>query len=202
MARTRSFDEDEVLDAVSQQFRDTGYAATSLDDIMRASGLGKGSLYGAFGNKRTLFLRSFDAYCAEVTSALSRALDGPAESAWARLTSVILGSADAAAGAEVRRACFLAKTTAEMASGDTEVATKARDAFRALADSLTACIRQAQDAGDVDARSDPTALGNFVLALLRGNEALAESGLDPRILQDAAIVTIDTLRSGDSRSVR
>ncbi len=202
MARPRAFDENQVLDAVGGQFRETGYAATSLDDLMRASGLGKGSLYGAFGNKRALFLRSFDSYCAEVTSAVSRALAGPAESAFARLSSVILGSAAATAEPEVKRACFLAKTTAEMADRDPEVAAKARLAFQALADSLAACIRQAQDVGDIDATADPAALGNFVLAVLRGNEALAESGIDPDVLRDAATITIVALRNGKPPAVR
>jgi TetR/AcrR family transcriptional repressor of nem operon len=55
MPRPRSFDEDHVLELVRQRFWDTGYAATSLDDLMTATGLAKGSLYGAFGDKHTLF---------------------------------------------------------------------------------------------------------------------------------------------------
>ncbi|MFP3361751.1 TetR/AcrR family transcriptional regulator, partial [Planococcus sp. SIMBA_143] len=43
MARPRAFDETQVLDAVTEQFWTYGYAATSLDDLMRVSGLGKGS---------------------------------------------------------------------------------------------------------------------------------------------------------------
>jgi TetR/AcrR family transcriptional regulator, transcriptional repressor for nem operon len=195
MARTRAFDEAGVLEAVGQKFRDSGYAATSLDEIMRASGLGKGSLYGAFGNKHSIFLRTFDAYCAEVTTGLGQVLAGPAESAFTRLSSVILGSADASAEPAVRRACFLAKTTAELAGSDPEVAAKARSAFRSLADSLTACIGQAQDAGDIDGAADPAALGNFVLAVLRGNEALAESRIDPQVLHDAATTAIAALRN-------
>lgn len=44
MARPRSFDEAQVVQAALDRFWDTGYAATSLDDL----GQGKGSLYGAF----------------------------------------------------------------------------------------------------------------------------------------------------------
>jgi AcrR family transcriptional regulator len=59
VARPRSFDEDEVLRAVRDQFWSTGYAATSKDDILAPTGLGKGSFYGAFGDKHRLFLRVF-----------------------------------------------------------------------------------------------------------------------------------------------
>ena len=49
--------------------RVTGFAGTSIDEVAAATGLGKGSLYGAFGDKRQLDLRVFDRYCTEVTEA-------------------------------------------------------------------------------------------------------------------------------------
>jgi hypothetical protein len=54
----RSFDEGEVLRVVRDQFWSTGYAAARVDDIAAATGLGKGSLYGAFGDKHQLFVPS------------------------------------------------------------------------------------------------------------------------------------------------
>ncbi|MEK8144694.1 helix-turn-helix domain-containing protein [Streptomyces sp. M10(2022)] len=74
MARPRSFDEKQVLNAVRDQFWDTGYAATSLEDLMRVSGLGKGSLYAAFGDKRQLFLRALHSYTDDSHGHLREAL--------------------------------------------------------------------------------------------------------------------------------
>src|SRR5436190_19182839 len=54
--RPRSFDEGEVLEKARAVFWDLGYAATSLDDIARATGLNRPSLYGAFGDKHALYL--------------------------------------------------------------------------------------------------------------------------------------------------
>lgn len=56
MARPRSFEEAVVVDAATRCFTDLGYAATSVDDLVAATGLHRGSLYGAFGSKRGLFL--------------------------------------------------------------------------------------------------------------------------------------------------
>ncbi|MGQ7349700.1 DNA translocase FtsK [Quadrisphaera oryzae] len=56
MARPRSFEEGVVVDAAARCFTDLGYAATSVDDLVGATGLHRGSLYGAFGSKRGLFL--------------------------------------------------------------------------------------------------------------------------------------------------
>ncbi|GMA85693.1 hypothetical protein GCM10025868_09430 [Angustibacter aerolatus] len=52
MGRPRQFDEDGVLRTAREQFWATGYAGTSMETIAAATGLGKGSLYGAFGGKR------------------------------------------------------------------------------------------------------------------------------------------------------
>ena len=56
MGRTPSYDRDAVLRACAELFRTTGYEGTSLDDIVRATGLHRGSIYSAFGSKRGLFL--------------------------------------------------------------------------------------------------------------------------------------------------
>ncbi|MGO4421510.1 TetR/AcrR family transcriptional regulator, partial [Streptomyces sp. MCAF7] len=47
MARPRKFDEQQVLDTARERFWSGGYAATRMEDIAEATGLGKGSLYGA-----------------------------------------------------------------------------------------------------------------------------------------------------------
>ena len=62
-----TFDEDEVVAAARDEFWERGYAATSVDDLTAATGLGKGSLYGAFGDKHSLYLRALDDYIALVT---------------------------------------------------------------------------------------------------------------------------------------
>jgi AcrR family transcriptional regulator len=56
MGRNRSFDESEVVDRAARQFLATGYEATSIDDLVAATGLHRGSLYKAFGSKRGLFI--------------------------------------------------------------------------------------------------------------------------------------------------
>jgi TetR/AcrR family transcriptional repressor of nem operon len=56
MGRNRTFDETEVVELAAKRFLATGYEATSLDDLVSATGLHRGSLYKAFGSKRGLFV--------------------------------------------------------------------------------------------------------------------------------------------------
>ena len=62
MARPRQFDEQQILQKVTQLFWDKGYAETSLSDLCAATKLNRPSLYGAFGNKETIFLKCLEAY--------------------------------------------------------------------------------------------------------------------------------------------
>src|SRR6516225_6211662 len=62
MSRTKSFDEDRVIDAAVDCFWAHGYEATSVRDLGAAMGIGAASLYNAYGDKRELFLSSLERY--------------------------------------------------------------------------------------------------------------------------------------------
>src|ERR1700738_1760478 len=144
MARTRSFDEGEVLRVTRDQFWSTGYAAARVDDIAAATGLGKGSLYGAFGDKHQLFLRTFDDHSTALVEAVRRALDGPDADAYERLRAHVLAVANATASDVCRRGCLLAKGTAELSEHDPAVAVTARKTFAAIEELLASCVAGAQ----------------------------------------------------------
>ncbi|WP_402720933.1 helix-turn-helix domain-containing protein [Janthinobacterium rivuli] len=57
MARPRNFDEATVTSQAAAVFGSLGYNAASIDDLVKATGLLRGSLYKAFGSKRHLFER-------------------------------------------------------------------------------------------------------------------------------------------------
>src|SRR5437773_12260113 len=118
MARPRSFDERDVLRAAQDRFWSGGYAATSVEDVAAVTGLGKGSLYGAFGDKHQLFLRVFDEYCADMVRAVRAGLDGPDATAYRRLQAQVLAVASSTGNDTQHRGCLLAKATAELAGSD------------------------------------------------------------------------------------
>ena len=186
MARPRSFDETEVLDAICDRFWSTGYAGTSLDDLMDATGLGKGSLYGAFGGKHDLFVRVFKDYCAAAVARTQEALEGPDAGAYKRLRAYVRASATVTVGKEGRRGCMLAKGTAEIADQDPEVARAALQAFEGMRDAIARCIEQAQRHGDIAKRADARALGGMLLAVVRGGESLGKAGMDASTLRAIA----------------
>lgn len=64
MTRTRSFDEEALLDAAIDLFWVEGYRGASLTVLSQSSGVANGSIYQAYGSKRDLFLLAFHRYCA------------------------------------------------------------------------------------------------------------------------------------------
>jgi TetR/AcrR family transcriptional regulator, transcriptional repressor for nem operon len=185
MGRPRKFDEATVLRAARDQFWRTGYTATSIDDLTAATGLRRASLYGAFGDKRTLFLRSLDDYCELVVHAARDEL-GPGADAYDRLVAHLNAAAARAASGEDINGCFLAKSAAELASSDDVVAGRVSHTITELHRALENCIIAAQREGSLAADADPSELASVLLALLRGLEALGKAHANPTIVEQAA----------------
>src|SRR5215217_1597585 len=157
MARPRTFDEGDVIVAARDEFWKRGYAATSVDDLTAATGLGKGSLYGAFGDKRSLFLRALDGYIASSLDDVRASLRDPAFSAYRRLGRHVCGQARMLIADKQRRGCLMAKSAAELGATDDAVEAKVANVYRVWGDELAECIEEAQRDGDVDAKQDPQA---------------------------------------------
>lgn len=182
MARPRSFDEQAVLSIARDRFRATGYAATSIDDVAIAVGLGKGSLYGAFGDKYQLFRRVFDDYCAELGTTAHAVFTGPDAGALDRLRTGIRAVVAAMTNGEVSGGCLLARGITELGDREPEINARALEAFEMLESLLAGCLEQARRTGDIAADADPKALAGMLLAVLRGLEALARAGMSQREL--------------------
>ena len=184
MGRPASFDQTEMLERIQSVFWDNGYSATSLDDIMQSTGLGKGSLYGAYGSKQEMYLLAFTDYCDWAVADLEERLRGDDAGAIVRLRAYI--QAAAKGGANARRGCMLAKGTAEVAGRFPNVDKIIERTFKAMERAIVQCVRQAQSAGDVAADRDARTIGVTLLAVVRGMGALAQAGTSSASLSLAA----------------
>src|ERR1700750_1992208 len=68
--RPRAYEPDVALGKALDLFRTQGFAATSLDDLSEATGMNRPSLYGAFGDKRELYIKSYQRYREDARAAL------------------------------------------------------------------------------------------------------------------------------------
>jgi TetR/AcrR family transcriptional regulator, transcriptional repressor for nem operon len=186
MARPRKFDEDDVVAAARDEFWSRGYAATSVEDLTGATGLGKGSLYGAFGDKHALYLRALDAYCTAALDQVRAQLRDPTHSAYDRLARHIRARAAAVAADKDHRGCMMATSAAELGATDDAVAQTVAKTLNAWRRELADCITAAQRDGSIDRKQNPQALATLLLAVLRGMEALHKGGVKPAQIKAAA----------------
>ncbi|MDQ4115136.1 MAG: TetR family transcriptional regulator C-terminal domain-containing protein [Actinomycetota bacterium] len=188
MARPRTFDEDRVLHELRDRFWDAGYTATTLQDLMRISGLGKGSLYAAYGDKHSLFLRTLRAYIAEGHDGLRTTLESEPRAIDA-LRKMLM--APVSPGAE--RGCFLANSTCELATQHADVRTEARQAYETMKQLIAACVARAQQEGDLPADEDADQIARSLLAAQQGVVFMGRTGMDVEELRSVAHSLADRL---------
>jgi TetR/AcrR family transcriptional repressor of nem operon len=177
VARPRQFSEQRVLHAVREQFWDAGYAATSLEDLMRVSGLGKGSLYAAFGDKHRLFLRALRDYADVSHGHLREVLDTTPRARDALRAFVMAPVADPG-GAAARRGCLMANSTCELATADSDVRAEARRTYEITTALVAECVVRAQAEGDVPAGADPVGTARELLTAQQGIVFMGRAGMD------------------------
>ncbi|MFC8428268.1 TetR/AcrR family transcriptional regulator [Streptomyces sp. NPDC057253] len=194
MPRPREFDERQVLERARNQFWATGYAGTRMDDIARATGLGKGSLYGAFGDKGKLFHRVFDDWCTAVVEVAEEQLaGGPDAEALARLSRYVHLMAENTASDTEHRGCLLAKGAAELSQHDATIADRSAETMTALLTLFRTEISAAQRHGDIDGAADPEQLAALLLTVVRGIEAVGKAGLPPETVRNIANTALAVL---------
>lgn len=170
MARTRGFDEKAALSALGGVFWRHGYDGAKYSELMAASGLGKGSLYAAFGDKPNLYLKSLQAYINEEMQKLGEILSAPDSSPHDRVAGVL----DYAIAARLNgddRGCFLCNAAVDQALHS--------DAVRKLVDETFAIATSA-----FELAAGPEHGGRCFLSYL-GLRVMAKSGMSIEAMQRA-----------------
>jgi TetR/AcrR family transcriptional regulator, transcriptional repressor for nem operon len=186
LARTREFDEDEVLDAALQTFRRKGYEATTLPDLLQATGLARQSLYNAFGDKRELFLASLRRYAEAEHRRMAKTLEGRRiRAALAAMFDDVLHRADRNCG------CFLVNAASELLPRDPEVGRVVASAMARQETTLAAALRRAVRSGELRLparRVEQTA--RFLVGVLQGLVVLSKAMPGSPAARDAAAVAL------------
>lgn len=180
--RPRNFDEEQVLDQVMMLFWRKGYEPTGIADLERATGLGRQSLYGAFGDKRALFLRVVERYFERVIKPyVVDVLDAPG-SARANLER-IFEQWERAAQAPDFEGCLLGNSVPEFGTKDRELSEILGRKLELMEAAFQRALRRAKKAGEVSRELDPTATARSLLALAQGLAVLARVNREPGLVR-------------------
>jgi AcrR family transcriptional regulator len=160
--RPRGFDPDIVLGHVRDTFWQHGFAGTSMDQLSAATGLHKPSLYGAFGDKKALYMETLQHYRLEARAQFAEAL---------AIAKVMDSIADVFERAirmftrdGCRGGCFMMSTAVPVAGDDPDVTAFVRSSMEALDRALTGRFERAIAEGEIAATVDPAALARIVVS--------------------------------------
>ncbi|PJI39602.1 TetR/AcrR family transcriptional regulator [Ferrovibrio sp.] len=177
MARPKAFDIDAALVRAMELFWEQGYAATSMEQLVKTMGISRQSLYDTFGDKHRLFLAAMDSYCAMLDAAMLSPLRAP-DAGLQALHDTGLAIIDFLVQYPKRRACLMANTTLELAPHDAAVAAKVRAHMQTMEDAFRHALGNAQTRGEIAAGGDLTALAKYLVAATHGLMVMAKSGAD------------------------
>jgi TetR/AcrR family transcriptional regulator, copper-responsive repressor len=184
--RPRAYEPDAALQRAFEVFWKKGYNATSLEDLAAATGMNRPSLYAAFGDKHTLYLKALDYY-----GRLSAAQMGDAFTADIPLRDALLRVYDAAltiyfSGKGRPRGCFSVGTATTEAAEDPEIRAILVGGVRRLDKGFETRIRTAAEKGELPAGADPSALAVLCSGTLHTIAIRARAGVPRAELEELA----------------
>lgn len=155
-------------------FWEKGWSATSVEDLVRATGVNRYGLYDVYGSKRGLFLAALRHYHRTVITEAIRELEEPAAGLEA-IQAVFARIVGRARSGEGRFGCLLCNSAEEVAPFDEDVAAEVAAYQQRLATNFASAVRVARAAGAVGGDLDPDETGRFLAGLIQGASYLIRS---------------------------
>jgi AcrR family transcriptional regulator len=192
--RPRSFDTDDVLARARDTFWKYGYAGTSMDQLSAATGLHKPSLYGAFGDKKALYLAALDNYLAEVRAEFAEAFAVP--TLFDSLYQVSECSIDKfRRGKNDGTGCFMMSTAVPEAAEDPEISKVVRSSMESLERAFVRRFERAIAEGEIPGTIDPNVLTMILVANHYEMSGRARAGYSREELRTMADRAQDLVKS-------
>jgi TetR/AcrR family transcriptional regulator, transcriptional repressor for nem operon len=183
MPRPIGFVPQEVLEKAMVVFWRHGYEATTLDELTRAMGVNRPSLYNTFGNKQDLFHASFEHYVNSVLEPAIRQLHAPGSA-----SQNIKAAFNAMIGDHVadtdRRGCFLLNAGLEMPNHAPQTVKRISETFLRIEEALYGAIIRAQETNEVSLQRDPRVLARALIGAMQSLNVMTRAGMDLAFVED------------------
>ncbi len=174
--RPPAYDPELALAGARDVFWDSGYAASSLDELSAAMAMNRPSVYGAFGDKEALYLKTLERYRDDSLAALRAALD-PARTLQDGLAAVYAKSIEIyLGGLNAARGCFLIGTATAEAVSRAAVRDILRGSLQAFDGAIAHRLKLAMERGELRPQADPSALALAASAIMHSLAVRARAG--------------------------
>ena len=180
MPRSKQFEPEQALSSAMSAFWRHGYDATSMEDLMDCMGIGRASIYNAFGNKRALFLSALEYYvCNGGALQGVRMPDSPRLAIMTAFRTIV----ERAVTGESCDGCLVVNTALELAPHDDEIAQIVNGIFVQQEALFRTFLERAMACGEVPQTLDPSRTAQTLLALSIAVLVLARSRPDEPLLR-------------------
>ncbi|WP_207005229.1 TetR/AcrR family transcriptional regulator [Trinickia mobilis] len=189
MAGVRQFDEDSAFEQALEVFRAKGYRATSMLDLAKSTGVQRGSLYNAYGDKEEIFSRVFERYAdrfvADARVALNKAglREALVEFFVFAIRSITQGSP--------ARGCLSTKIAVEIASESPRQQELVKKMLDELEDVLVGVLQSPEARAQLVI--PPRQAARIIVTMTRGIAVMERVYSDPKRLRQTASALIDTM---------
>ncbi|MEN8646191.1 TetR/AcrR family transcriptional regulator [Bacillus cereus group sp. BceL062] len=193
MARTREFDEDQVLDAAMQLFWEKGYEATSLSDLTSRMGIQRPSIYSAFGDKKELFEAALRRYTMSRASDIRNRLQS--HSSVKESFSIFFADVvnEEYAG-DLSKGCFCINTMVELAPHDERFEILTREHQMYLAVIFQETIERGIQSGELEFNTDAKSLAQALIVALIGLTVMMKSRPQRSFVDNVIAATLTLLK--------
>ena len=175
-------------------FSSKGYSETSMDDIVRATGVSRYGIYGTFGNKRELFEEALEKYADSMgKQSYLRLLESDASLAHIRV--IFEDRINAMSESGEKRGCMLCHTAMELAPHDEEIKGVLQKFLKRMSKAFSIGLEAAKVRGEVKKDLDVKAAGEFLTGAVFGLAVLARSGFPRATLEGFVDNTFASLTS-------
>ena len=190
--RPKEYDDTAVIDAAMDVFWASGYEASSTQELCERTGLGRGSLYHAFGSKQNLYEQALRRYQELGLKAQTEILNGSG-SAKERLRALLEWVVNGGLDPTKSRSCMALFSTLERSGKHSEVDRINRNYFNKLEAILCHTIAVGQRNGELSSQHSALEVTRTFLASYCGLTIFAQSMSDDAFLSDVLEGTIATL---------
>jgi len=181
--RPRKFDTETLLSQAVMVFWEKGFAGTSIEDLVEATGVGAQSLYHAFGDKRGLFIEVLKYYSNNVAQAVIDRLNEEG-SPYENIRSIFLKHQELA-GSDDPFGCLIVNTSSHFRKNDDlEISAILESQSVKLSTALAKTILRGQTEKEIDQTIDPHVSARILVTIINGIMVGIRSGMPNEFLND------------------
>ena len=192
MARTKDFDESEVLAKAIKLFWRKGYNGTSMQDLVNGLGISRSSIYDTFGDKHQLYLKALGTYRQTQVTIRDRILNAPVEAKVA-IRQLMDLTIDQMIRDKQHKGCFLVNSAVETAPHDKETSAIICQNDQQVENAFYEVIKRGQTNGEIASKQDPRALARFLFNNIVGIQVTGKSVTDKAAFDDIIGLTMSVL---------